>query len=190
MHSPETSPSHFPLFGDKGGTRDKIILVKDSNIISDDTEVAEAFNDYFKNATEYLKIGENQVLTNPISHPKSDVEDAIKMFETHPSIISIKENVSVESQFYFSPVTTEQIQIEINKLNSGKVGTYMNIPTKQLKQVEGIVSRQLMNIWNEEVIKNKKFPTKLKLADISPIFKKLESIYPENYRPAPFIYSY
>ena len=40
-----------------------------------------------------------------------------------------------------------------------------------------------MEIWNEEVIQNKKFPANLKLADISPIFKKLESIFVKNYRP-------
>ena len=40
-----------------------------------------------------------------------------------------------------------------------------------------------MEIWNEEVIQNKKFPAKLKFADISPIFKKLESIFVKNYRP-------
>jgi hypothetical protein len=33
------------------------------------------------------------------------------------------------------------------------------------------------------VILNKKFPSKLKLADITPLFKKLENIFKENYRP-------
>ena len=40
-----------------------------------------------------------------------------------------------------------------------------------------------MKIWNHQVILNKTFPMKLKLADISPIFKKMESIYVKNYRP-------
>ena len=40
-----------------------------------------------------------------------------------------------------------------------------------------------MEIWNEEIIQDKTFPAKLKLADISPIFKKLESIFVKNYRP-------
>ena len=40
-----------------------------------------------------------------------------------------------------------------------------------------------MNIWNNEIVQNKKFPRKLKLADITPIFKKLETIFIENYRP-------
>ena len=33
-----------PLFSDKGGTKDNIVLVEDEKIISEDIEVAEAFN--------------------------------------------------------------------------------------------------------------------------------------------------
>ena len=33
------------------------------------------------------------------------------------------------------------------------------------------------------MVKNKKFSSKLKLADISPIFKKLQNIFVGNYRP-------
>ena len=40
-----------------------------------------------------------------------------------------------------------------------------------------------MEIRNSEIIENKKFPTNLKLADITPIFKKYENILAKNYRP-------
>ena len=40
-----------------------------------------------------------------------------------------------------------------------------------------------MIIWNEEIVEKKQFPTKLKLADISPIFKHFENILVKNYRP-------
>ena len=40
-----------------------------------------------------------------------------------------------------------------------------------------------MCIWNEEIVQNKKIPTKLKLADITPIFKRFENIMVDNYRP-------
>ena len=40
-----------------------------------------------------------------------------------------------------------------------------------------------MQIWNNEIIENKKFPSELKCADITPIFKKLECILKKNYRP-------
>ena len=59
----------------------------------------------------------------------------------------------------------------------------MDIPTKQLKQVCDIVCEPLMMIWNEEVLKGKSFPDKLKLADITPIFKALQNTLVKNYRP-------
>ena len=74
-------------------------------------------------------------------------------------------------------VNASDIRSEIINLKTNKAGTFMNIPTKQLKQGCKVVCEPLMEIWNEEVIQNKKFPAKLKLADISPIFKKLESIF-------------
>ena len=40
-----------------------------------------------------------------------------------------------------------------------------------------------MQIWNDEVVHSNKFPTKLKYADITPIYKKLESVFVKNYRP-------
>ena len=56
----------------------------------------------------------------------------------------------------------------------------MNIPTKQLKKVTEIIEEPLMQIWNNEIVDNMKFPTKLKYADITPIFKKLECIIVNN----------
>ena len=39
-----------------------------------------------------------------------------------------------------------------------------------------------MQIWNNEIV-DMKFPTKLKYADITQIFKRLECIIVNNYRP-------
>ena len=89
----------------------------------------------------------------------------------------------IDTRFFFSDVSIDDIVFEIKCLNSKKSGTFMNIPVKLLKQVIDVISEPLMKIWNHEVVLNKTFPTKLKLADISLIFKKMESIYVENYRP-------
>ena len=41
----------------------------------------------------------------------------------------------------------------------------------------------LANIWNEEILLIKNFPENLKLADVTPIFKKKDKTFVENYRP-------
>ena len=72
---------------------------------------------------------------------------------------------------------------EINRLNVKKSGTFMNIPVKRLKEVVDIVAKPLTDIWKTEVVVGMKFSSQLKLADITPLHKKLETINKENYRP-------
>ena len=172
-----------PLFSDKGGAKDNIVLVEDNKMISGDTEVAQAFNTFFKTSVNSLGISENKAVLTETKNTEGKVEKAIQMFEFHPSIMSIKENVKIDFMFSFSKVNASDIRSEIINLKTNKAGTFKNIPTKQLKQGCKVVCEPLMEVWNEEVIQNKKFPAKLKLADISPIFKKLESIFVKNYRP-------
>ena len=111
------------------------------------------------------------------------VEESIKRFEIHSSIRSINENVQVDKRFSFSQVNSDDVKQEIKHLNNKKTGTFLNIPTKQLKETMDIICEPLKNIWNNEIIQNKIFPKNLKLADITPIFKALETILVENYRP-------
>ena len=75
------------------------------------------------------------------------------------------------------------MKTQIENLDINKAGTFSNISAKQLKEVEEIIVGPLMEIWSKEIIENKKFPSKLKYADITPIFQKLECVTKENYRP-------
>ena len=175
-----------PLFGNKGNLGDKIVLVEEGKVISDDKEIAEAFNGFFAKTVESLGIVENKLLLKEggnLQSTKHDVNTAIEMYETHPSIITIKNTVNIDVEFSFSTITVEDIKMEIGKLNHRKAGTYMGIPAKQLKQVCSIISKPLVKIWNDEVIGKKIFPAKLKLADIAPIFKSFENTSVTNYRP-------
>ena len=61
---------------------------------------------------------------------------------------------------------------EINRLNTKKSGTFMNIPVKRLKEVVDIVAQPLTDIWKFEIVLGKKFASQLKLADITPLHKK------------------
>ena len=81
-----------PLFSDKCGIMDNIVLVEGENIISKDIEVAQAFNNFFENAVDSLDIIENRAVLTEAKNIEGKVEKAIKMFEIHPSIISINAN--------------------------------------------------------------------------------------------------
>ena len=170
-----------PQFSNSTGGSQKITLVNGKEIISNDEEIAKTFNDLFIDSGKSMNInGNNDALTD-VEGLTDPVDIALKKFECHPSILDIKENVSIETTFSFSEVRYEDVMLEVNNLDVKKAGT--NIPTKLLKQMNEVIVEPLMHIWKDEIIKNKKFPSKLKLADITPIFKKLDSLLKKNYRP-------
>ena len=130
-----------PFFGDKGGARDKIVLVEEDRIINDDAEIAQTFNDHFDGAVKSLGISENEVLLTKVIHSQGKVLDAIKEFESHPSILKIKEHVTVDVEFSFVEVSLETVNKELKALNAKKAFPYMNIPPKQLKDAIGVIDK-------------------------------------------------
>ena len=171
-----------PLFSNNGGGSQKITLVKDDKIISCDKEVAETFNDFFKTSVKSLNITQNLFKTNT-EYLTDPIKIAIKKFENHPSIIDIKRMTDSGVTFSFSEVNASDIEFELRCLKTNKATTFLNISAKQLKQFSDIILDPLVNIWNIEIIKSKKFPSSLQLADLTPIFKNLDCILAKNYRP-------
>ena len=172
-----------PLLSNYNGGSKKIILIEDDKIISNDEEVAKTLNLFFENSVKSLNLTGNNALLNYTNHLTNPVEIVLKKFEKQPSIVDIKNKVTVEAKFSFSKVKISNIKTEINNLDTNKAGTFSNVSAKQLQQVEDVIAEPLMHIWNKEIIENKKFPYELKCADIIPIFKKLECILKQNYRP-------
>ena len=59
--------------GDKGGKKEKIVLVKGDRIIQEDAEVAKAFNDFFDNAVKSLGIMGNKMLLTDVINSQGKV---------------------------------------------------------------------------------------------------------------------
>ena len=93
----------------------------------------------------------------------------------------INENVSFESRFRFKVVNENDIQCEILNLNSKKPGTLDNIPTKILTDSSEVCNVIFQNIWNSELLEKQYFPDNLKLADITPVYKKKDPTLVENF---------
>ena len=84
----------------------------------------------------------------------------------------IRATITITPTFHFSVVDKAYVEKSIGNLNSSKIGNFKNIPTKCLKVTFDICSPFLENIWNQELILNEKSQQKLKLADITPVYKK------------------
>ena len=90
-----------------------------------------------------------QVKTEDLSDP---AEIAMSKFENHPRVQAIKENISVNQDFYFSIAEVSDILKQNTALNNKKNGTFGNTPTKLLKEVLHICAPALNDIWNKEII--------------------------------------
>ena len=70
----------------------------------------------------------------------------------------------------------------IDTLDSGKTVPLNDIPVKILKECKDIISPFLEKIYNKSLLLNS-FPNSLKLAEVTPAYKKDGTIDKKNYRP-------
>ena len=110
------------------------------------------------------------------------IDKAIQKYKFHPSILLIKSKVDKLTPFSFCKTTSLEIEKEIRDLNSNKATTHGNIPTKILKQSSEACKESLTNLFNK-TIRESNFPKELKLADVTPIYKKDDPNTSKNYRP-------
>ena len=119
---------------------------------TEDKEVAMILNQYFSAAVNSIDIIENKSLLTETKNLEDPIEMAIKKFENHPSVLSIKETISINELFQFS----DKILSEVNNLDNKKVGSFENIPIKILIESSEINCGYLTKIWHEQVIMRKK----------------------------------
>ena len=172
-----------PFFSEKSINYSKINLVENNEVISDDSKLATCFSNFFKDAVTNLNIQNDETNLSSTSNLSDPLDIAIKKFENHPSITAIRNNVNLSSKFNFNNIEVSNILKEISVLDKNKNGTFNNIPAKCLKETSNECAPFLARIWNEEVIGLNNFPKDLKLADVTPIFKKDNATQVKNYRP-------
>ena len=76
------------------------------------------------------------------------ISNIIEKFKNHPSIIKIKENVNVDTYFYFTTVDELVINNNIYSLDKKKPTTFNNIPTRILVEYSDILSPFITDIYN------------------------------------------
>ena len=113
----------------------------------------------------------------PVSN--ESVNDIIRKFQNHSSIIKIKENH--HGHFSFSAVEVEDVDREIDSLDASKAIQQNDIPVKKTK-ANLFCSELIMHNFNEG-ISTARFLDILKNAEVKPVFKKKSRTDKENYRP-------
>ena len=123
-----------PFLSDKCALSSRISLVSGDEIISDDIEIAESINNYYKNAASKLGLKEYENSFDINENNSLDPVDIItEKYKNHPSIKIINENIQFDSRFSFKEISEDDIKKELKNLNTKKASTFGNIPTKIFK---------------------------------------------------------
>ena len=166
--------SDKPFFNDKGSNSSKITLVEENNIVSDEEEIANIMNNYFINVTKTLNLKKQLGL----------VRSGVNEFENHISIKMIHEKYPeiLPESFKFQFLSNNEVKKEIENLDTKKSSTYGSIPATILKQCLNVYLPHFTNSINYP-IQHSNFPQELKLSEVIPVYKKLDPLQKENYRP-------
>ena len=177
-----------PFLSDKIVSKEQITLVENDEIISEESNVAQTLNSFFSNFVTNLKIPEYKDYDISFIENVSDpIIKLILKYRNHPSILTIgeacKNKLDKQPLFSLSKVTKNEIVKELLSLDTSKASQYSDIPTKILIENSDIFAEFLFANYNASVVENSIFPSVLKLADITPVFKKGDKKCKDNYRP-------
>ena len=100
----------------------------------------------------------------------------------HLSVLTILDKCKNNFIFTFSHVTKEEVFKEIGNLDTTNLSQDTDISTKTIKQNSGVFASFICKTFNN-MVNSSTFPAALKLAHITPAFKKGSKNSKENYRP-------
>mgnify|MGYP001792074473 CR=1 FL=1 len=167
-----------PLFSDKNMSGNKIMICKDEEIISNENKVAEIMNNHFINVTKELNLKPDPAVNENIT-----LTEIFDKYENHKSVVSINVLHNIpENLFFFKEITTDELEKVIKDLNIKKGSLSNCIPAKILKENSNTYILYLKKIINQS-IESSTFPSKLKMAEVIPVYKKDDPLEKENYRP-------
>ena len=152
----------------------EIILLESNNIITDPFQVSNIFNEFYKSLSEYKEVSD--------SLDSRSFYDIVNRHANHSSVNLIKMNANTQNNFSFSCVSNESMLEYLNNLNTNKTPGYDGIQAKFIKLSSISISHSLCTIFNKCVVSSR-FPSLMKMSEISPIFKKSDTLSKENYRP-------
>ena len=107
---------------------------------------------------------------------------AIRIYESHPSVLRIRSNISDANDFDFQKTTVLEVKMQFRKLKPKKATPYGRVPAKILKQDSDIFSDYLTLFFNN-MVECCKLPDELKEGEITSLFKNQDAMTRKNYRP-------
>ena len=124
---------------------------------------------------ENLGVNSKFISEEPVSN--ESLADMISKFQYHPNMIKIKENH--QGHFSFSAVEVEEVDREIDLLDTPKAIQENDIPIKIIEANRDIFSEFIMHNFHDDV-STARFPKILKSEEVKPASTKKSRIDREN----------
>ena len=149
------------------------LVTEKNEILTDHEDIAKELNNFFTN------IGPN--MASKIRTLKDN------------SKTNVLRNITSSSNsfffFFFEPCSESEIFREIMHLNDKKATGIENTPVKVIEMTAEYILSVLSSLFNKYIV-NGTFPSKLKIAKITPIHKSGSSHKATNYRPISVLYPF
>ena len=100
----------------------------------------------------------------------------------------IKNKKKNDQSFSFGPVTYDDVLKKVNTLDTSKASQQPDIPTKNFKTKFRYFAEYFYENINQCISKSI-LPSDLKLADVTPVYKKTSKNSKDNYRPVSILLS-
>ena len=178
-----------PSFSDKITTSYNYILYDNTEIIRNDREVADKFNSYFSNIALSLDIKDSSNYSSDSDDLSNPILTAIMNYSEHPSIVAVKQNCLSDVMHSSSILSQQDILKVVYDIDASKATASHNIPSRIFKENIDLYIDIITNIFNQGTIECN-FPSRLKLADITPAHKKVTSLIKVTTNPLAFCLPY
>lgn len=141
-------------------------LQSEQGYLTELKEICEHFNNYFSSIGSILA---DQIPSNILNN----LADSAKLCETSKTCKILNQ---------LPPTNVNEIDAIINNLNSNTSAGIDGINAKSIKSLKHIITIELTNCINR-CLEQGIFPTSLKIARVTPVFKAGNKSDPGNYRP-------
>ena len=127
------------FFSDKSPMRQKIGLIENGEIIGNNKEILEIFNNFFSSIGAKLNVPKYEDLSVNSVNSEDPLENLVPKYKNHRSITAIL-GKSPNISFSLKTVSKKDIEREILNLNVAKASQDSDIPAKIIEKNSSIFS--------------------------------------------------
>ena len=158
----------------QGMAQDDIVIMNNDSIITEKSEICNLFNECYVNIV--AGVGSDTSINTQTMRDKEE------KYINHPSIDSISKHVDKKIGMEFGYINQDYVTKLIQEIDVKKSAGWDDLPPKILKLAGNHISLPITHLINQG-FKQNKFPSLLKYANVTPIYKKNDRMVISNYQP-------